>query len=227
METNTSYSILFIGNSYVFWHNLPHLLQKVALSQQIIIKVDSVTSGAANLLEFCDEQNELGKQVTQKLKDNYYDFVIVQEQSLRPIIDHERFMKGLLLLKRKIEATHSKIILYQTWARHPQSIDLITYHITYQDMVNKLNIIFKKIQEQYQIPVSFVGNAFAIMTKFYPNINLYDNDGSHPSLLGHYLAAIIHFCFIFQKQPLNLQTLNIEHEEKFKQIANIVLNRCL
>ena len=220
----TTYSILFIGNSYVFWHDLPYLFQKVALSYKKIVKVDLVTKGAATLLDFSDKQNELCKQVNKKLEENYYDYVIIQEQSLRPLINYELFIEGLLKLKRKIDSVNSKMILYQTWARHPQSKDLLIYHINYQEMVDKLNDIFNKIQTQYQILVSFVGNAFATMTKLYPNIELYDSDGSHPSLTGHYLAAIIHYCFIFQKEPLKMQSLNIENEEELKQIASIIIN---
>ncbi len=37
----------------------------------------------------------------------------------------------------------------------------------------------------------------------YPNMSLYDNDGSHPSSLGSFAAALTFYTMIFQKDPYN------------------------
>ena len=63
-----------------------------------------------------------------------------------------------------------------------------------------------------------VGIAFENAYKQYPEIQLHKSfDGSHPSLLGTYLAACVVFSSITHETPLNIQYNyfnNISNEDK-------------
>ena len=79
-------SILFIGNSYTFYNKMPtEIFAKIAEAEGYTLDIDSVTKGGYTLEKFADPTDEYGAKVESALSgDKKYDFVILQEQSLRP-----------------------------------------------------------------------------------------------------------------------------------------------
>ena len=57
------------------------------------------------------------------------------------------------------------------------------------------------MSDLYESEVTPVGSVWKHLRENYPTINLYQSDGSHPSLAGSYVAACSFYTSIFRKDP--------------------------
>ena len=62
-----------------------------------------------------DSLDPYGKKVYEYLSKNKYDVVILQEQSVRPIIDKEKFHEAVRKLYKLIIKNEATPLLYETW----------------------------------------------------------------------------------------------------------------
>ena len=228
-EDMNGYSVLFIGNSYTFWCNLPALFQSAAESAGIQVDVDSVTHGGYSLMQFADENDTTvddqgegnGSVVAQKLRDNRYDIVFLQDYSTQTISSQRNFWAGVYRLNEKVKTNGAKSILYATWSRKEGSADLGKY--TVEGMTKTIAANYNAMGEVLNVPVSPVGVAFYKSMTKYPEIDLYYKDLSHPSICGHYLAALCHFAAVYGRSPeaVTFRPANIAEDTaaKLKEIA--------
>ena len=170
---------------------------------------------------YADDYDDYGKIVDYKLNNNNYDYVIIQEQSLRPAINPELYYESVRKLKKKIDNAKATTIIFQTWARKKESKDLIKYNLTYDSMKEKLFTSFKTIAKELDIQISPVGEVFDHIYTNY-NLELYDEDCTHPSLLGSYVSALTHFSIISKKIPNNTKYLYENNLEYTKIIENSI-----
>ena len=95
-------NILFIGNSYTYYNDMPKMLESLARAAGFYAEVASVTKGGYTLARLASDDNENGRRVTAALSgDMKYDRVILQEQSVLPAAEPERFAEGLRAITEK------------------------------------------------------------------------------------------------------------------------------
>ena len=70
---------------------------------------------------------------------------------------------------------------------------------TFDKMNARLRDAYMRIADSAQAAVSPVGVAWKYVRDNYPVINLYQQDGSHPSLTGSYLAACVFYSSLYHK----------------------------
>ena len=73
---------------------------------------------------------------------------------------------------------------------------------------NQIKIIeeaYTKVGQENQVLVIPVGIAFDLAYKEKPHIKLHKSDGTHPNLLGTYLAACTVFASIYDKSPIGIE----------------------
>jgi hypothetical protein len=96
----------------------------------------------------------------------------------------------------------SQVVFYMTWGRQvgdPQWDSINTF----EKMNERLRAAYLRIADSASAAVSPVGVAWKYVRDHFPNINLYQQDGSHPSLEGTYLAACVFYSSFFQKSCTN------------------------
>ncbi len=192
LDPSKEYNILFIGNSYTYFNEMPALFQRV-LQQNGYgkVHVNSVTNGGWTLLQHASSTDTYGKKVETELAKGIYDYVILQEQSTRPVIDTPLFYDGARAIVEKVRAAGAEPIFYQTWGRKEGNSTLREYDLTNESMTHKLAAAYTAIGEELSVPVAPVGYAFFdVHTAKGDTINLYDPDLTHPSKNGSYLAAL-------------------------------------
>ena len=199
LSKDKTYEILFIGNSYTFYNStVPAEFKKIAASAGYTVNVDSVTKGAHTLLKFSDEQDEMGKQVHEKLSTKKYDFVFIQEQSHTPVSNPENFYKGARALVQKVRDSGAVPVFYCTWGRQAGNADIAKFNLVDNEtMTWNLAAAYRKMGKELNVTVAYAGLAFY---ELYTNtdINLYHTDGSHPSPTGTFVAALTLFSTLFQ-----------------------------
>lgn len=198
-----SISVLFIGNSYTYVNDLPGTLGALATSLGKEITIDSKTNGGYTF------QNHTTDPVTySKIHSKPWDVVVIQGQSQEPSfpdaqVDSET-LPYAVQLSDSIWANNacSNVMYYMTWGREngdPQWSEINTF----EKMNTRLyNAYMRMADSSDRAMVSPVGRAWGYVRENHPTINLYNGDGSHPSLEGTYLAACTFYAALFQESPV-------------------------
>ena len=124
MEKRT-YRILFIGNSHTYFNDMPRsLFEPIARSAGYDVEIDSVVKGGWTLDRHLDINSATGEDIERALTGAPYDYVVLQEQSLLPMTERERFHSSVRKFVSRIRGTGATPILYATWARKTGSVKL-------------------------------------------------------------------------------------------------------
>ena len=77
----SQYKILFIGNSYTYYNDMPSIFAEVSASMGYEVEVCSVTKGGEKLLGHADEGGETYPRIASALEQDRFNFAVLQEQS--------------------------------------------------------------------------------------------------------------------------------------------------
>jgi hypothetical protein len=198
--TRKHIDVLFIGNSYTFFNEMPSVLEQLSASANNAthVRCSMIAPGGATL-----EMHWNDPKIRQTLKGRKWNFVVLQEQSMRPIENPERFGLYGGLLADEIKSTGAKALLYMTWSRKsaPKQQDTITK-------------AYRTVGLENGCIVVPVGEAWRAVREENPEIELFANDGSHPTPAGSYLAACVFYAAITGKTPLGLpRTVDVKPED--------------
>ena len=191
--------VLFIGNSYTYYHSMPRMVEELAQAAGQEIEIRAFTRGGSTLLEM-----ELHPELRGYLNERW-DYVVLQEHSTLGfsswngelgVNDPSYFLQGARLLAQR--AKSAKLILFLTWARK--------YHPEFQP---HLDHAYAQASRELNATVAPVGRAWAGVRAAQSNLELYDPDGTHPSVNGSYLTACVIMRTIFNHPctglPLSLR----------------------
>ena len=203
---NQPLHVLFIGNSYTHTHQMPAIVQKLAESTGARFTFDMRAPGGWSL-----EQHYGDKETRAKIREGGWDYIVLQDQSQRaamPILRVRRqFFRYVRRLNRFIWwrlSPKPSIMLYMTWGRKDGDADNRTYYPpvgTFEGMTALLKERYEKMAEEINAQMAPVGVAWAFTRQHYPEIELYQEDGHHPSAAGSYLAACCFYTVFFDKDP--------------------------
>ena len=185
-------NVLFVGNSYTYYNQMPEgAFTEVAEAAGYKVMVTSVTRGGFRLSQFADPDNEEGKRLRQITSGVHYDYAVLQEQSINPIVNEAEFFKGVSDIMNLICA--DTFVLYATWGRNDGSQTLSELGLTREEMTNKLSVAYHTAGKMFGARVAEVGKAFWEYSKSHNKDELYSPDQTHPSALGSAIAARVIF----------------------------------
>lgn len=190
---------LFIGNSYMGVNNLPSMVSDLSTSLGDVLLIDSNTPGGQTF------QNHAANPINyQKMAEQPWDYIILQGQSQEPSFPfaqvNSQSLPYAVQLADSAKAIQpcSQVNFFMTWGRQngdPQWDSINTF----DKMNGRLRDAYLRIADSANAAVSPVGVAWKYVRDNHPNINLYQQDGSHPSLEGSYLAACVFYTSLFHK----------------------------
>ena len=179
--------ILFIGNSYTYFNDMPKILERICRENGIELTTDSVVKGGYTLAHFLSLDNEYGVRAHALLSSEKYDFVVLQEQSLRPAYSRETFIKCVGELLPLIGANGATPLLYETWGRANGAQALKERNDTHDGMHAKIKEGYEQAGEKYGVKVVHAGDR--LHEAYLRGEAVYNEDGSHPSPLGSEIVA--------------------------------------
>lgn len=182
-------NVLFIGNSYTYYNDMPEAYFKRLLSDAgYDASVTAITKGGAYLSQYADPEHEQGIRLRDTVDGQHYDVCVIQEQSINPIKDEQSFLGGVRDVAALVDAEH--FVLYSTWGRNEGSPKLWELGLTREEMTERLSDAYNKAGKLYGMTVAEVGRAFLA---YESRDALYSEDMSHPSPIGSELAARVIF----------------------------------
>ena len=199
------YSILFIGNSMTYYHDMPTaIFEKMAASAGFDVTVRSVTAGGRFLWEHLsldDEPARAAKAALAADKAGVYDFVVLQEGMPDLYTRTENFYEAVRILTGKIRDLGAKPALYARMGNERGNPELDDPACTYEHVYQTIVKAHETISQELDIPVAWAVRAAYEMTEEPLPFDLYDPDRSHPSYAGSYVAALCVFTALFGTDP--------------------------
>jgi hypothetical protein len=220
--------VLFIGNSYTGVNNLPAMVAGLAdAAGGRRIQTDRHLAGGSTL-----ERHVHEKIAIDKIHEEKSDVVVLQEQSLRPVLDREAMHKYARLLDAEIKQQGAKTVFYLTWARQhipdmqegadpatsagyaramhqfekaAKTADFDTW-CQQQDagLQGGLNGAYFDIAHELGAKVAPVGIAWKKALEADPSFLLHRPDKSHPNPKGTYLTACVFYATLLDANPVGL-----------------------
>ena len=206
--------VLFIGNSYTFYHDMPKMFENIARENGKEVNAFSVTCGGHKLYQYVNDNDEYTRKIEELIKTHVFDICFLQEQSLLPVTNYELFLQGLTGLTNKLSPFVGKFVLYETWGRKSGCPDLNNLETTNKDMTFNLAKAYNNASQVVGAQVSHVGLNFYDVYSKNLQTELYCEDMSHPSYLGSCLAALTHYYTVFGSYPENTLSISLEDSEK-------------
>ena len=199
------YSILFIGNSMTYYHDMPTaIFEKMAASAGFDVTVRSVTAGGRFLWEHLsldDEPARAAKAALAADKAGVYDFVVLQEGMPDLYTRTENFYEAVRILTGKIRDLGAKPALYARMGNKRGNPELDDPACTYEHVYQTIVKAHETISQELDIPVAWAVRAAYEMNEEPLPFDLYDPDRSHPSYAGSYVAALCVFAALFGADP--------------------------
>jgi len=186
-EMKKIFNVIFIGNSYTYYNDLPSLFAAVCAERGISVQTELIAAGGYTLAHFVSESNEYGIKLREKLAKTAYDYAVIQEQSVRPAESPKTFYNSLGELLELIRANGATPVLYETWGRADGSDTLLSRGWTHEDMQEKLYAAYKHAAEEYGTLLALAGERFH--EAYRKGEEVFAPDGSHPSPVGSRIAA--------------------------------------
>lgn len=197
-------SALFIGNSYTYYNNLPAIVSAMARSTGDSLRYDSSAPGG-----YTFQGHSTYAPTLTKIAQGNWDFVVLQEQSQRPSFPQAQVESSVFPYARQLDSLvnlHNpcaETVFYTTWGRENGDADNCPFFAplcTYEGMDSLLQLRYGQMADDNQAveaPVAAVWRQLRGTT----SIDLYDTDGSHPSLAGSYAAGATFYTVFFRKDP--------------------------
>lgn len=194
-------NVLFLGNSYTGTNGLPQMTKDAALSAGDTLTFDSRTPGGYRLEDHYSDPLSLSKIAT-----GGWDYMVLQGQSREPILGTSKFKQGGRQLKAeyKLHDTCGVALLYMTWGREngdPTFCPTYPEMCTYVSMDSTLRVKYEELAQDIGAEISPVSAVWRYLRQNHAGIQLYQTDGSHPSMAGTYAAACCLYTAIFKKDP--------------------------
>jgi len=221
--------VLFIGNSYIYTNDLPTLISSMAASTGDKISTESNTPGGCKFQQHCTNQSMT------MIRNGGWDVVVLQEQSQSPAFPIGQVQREVFpFAKILVDSIYAysdcpEPMFFMTWGyKNGDQLNCGNYAplCTYEGMDSLLRERYLYMGQANHASVCPVGRVWHYIRDNYKSIELYSNDGSHPSMAGSYAAACAFYTMIFEKDPTLISyhsSLDTATERIIRNVAKLVV----
>lgn len=204
---------LFLGNSYTYANDLPRLVRSLSEAGGCSLATDQHTPGGVDL-----HVHVLSSTTRDFINSREWDVVVLQNQSQKPAHRPDdvkaRSLPDAVALASAVRSVNpeARIVYYVTWGRRDGDAVNCSYYskvCTFAGHTDALVEGYSMYAEATEGELALVGPAWkAVMLD--PEApsgaqDLWAEDGSHPSLVGSYLAACVFYRQFYGRSPVGLE----------------------
>lgn len=222
--------VLFLGNSYTYYHRMPELFNQLAHRNKKSVSVKSVASGGRRL-----QDHSRNSRVKKMIEEQHFDWLVMQEQSITPFVHVDQMKAAIRTINGWAHQQKTRSLLFLFWARRYAKnmgirLNGVPYYQrfgSFADAQNELVHTHKKIANELKVGISPVGVVWQHLHKLVPRLRLWQADGSHPSKAGAYITAMVFYASIFDELPIrHLHSCPLKPSEQ-QIIASIIRTHVL
>lgn len=185
--------ILFLGNSCIFYYDLPNTFARLAQHAGYYVEVNTVARSSAKIEMFVDSEDYLYHLARAEMVKGY-DTVIFQ--GLSTDIDtperQQSVRKASAALAADIRAAGARPYMYN----RPSRLLRNGQNVVRTDSKG-YDALYGGISEELDMECAYVNRAFTLAWQEDENVNLWYRDDAHSSACGCYLAACVLFASYF------------------------------
>ena len=207
-EKNTE-NILFIGNSFTFYWNLPLVVESMANERNYKFDITQSTATASSLKDHWFENNQIKSKTL--ISNSAFNRVVLQDHSKNPLQNYEESKEYFMKFIDHIKLNNGIPYIYTTWMY--EGITNNQY-----DVLDPMNHTLKPLAEKTGAILVPIDKVFRIFQQRYPTIPIFTMDSKHPSPAGIYLAACVFFRIFTGDSPLGLSKRYAREDESGKKI---------
>jgi hypothetical protein len=194
--------VLFIGNSYTQSNNLPNMVRQLALSMGDTLVTQMVAPGG-----FTFEGHSTNSATLTAIDQGNWHHVVLQEQSQLPAFSPGQVAQQVLpyaaeLVDRiRTSSPCAEPVFLMTWGREngdQQNCAVYPPVCTYEGMQQRLWESYVLMAGQNAAHCAPAGSTWRSYREAHPVAALY-TDGSHPNVLGSYIAATTLYATLFRR----------------------------
>lgn len=194
--------VLFIGNSYTYSNDLPGMFTQLAASMGETVQTQMVAPGG-----YTYEGHTTYAQTQAALTQGDWDFVVLQEQSQLPAFPPEQVAQDVypfaaqLAQQARTASPCVEVVYLMTWGRENGDAGNCAFYpplCTYEGMQQRLYESYVEMAAANNGWCAPAGEVWRTHRAAYPSTGLY-TDGSHPNVLGSYIAASTLASTIFRR----------------------------
>ena len=182
--------VLFIGNSHVYMHFMPLMLEELAKAsgRGVTLAAEQCTGEGVSL-----KWHWNNPATRDMLTSASWDFVVLQDRAGGPLEERKSFETHARLLNQEIISQGAQTVLYMTWALKSEPENQPELAEAYGHMANELGT-----------KLAPVGLAWQKAQQSNPDLDLFHPDGRHANPIGAYLTACIFYAVLLGKSPEGL-----------------------
>lgn len=190
--------VLCIGNSFTYYCGTPAMLKEIAWSEGHFIDISASLKGGWTMAKHLSLET-----TDDMIAEGGWDYMFLQDQSLVPA-KVGRDPKGMAQQVREMEAVAVKVrtlspeckaVVENTWAYWKYDFGSFKDLDDFDKNGKKGAKILAKAVGNAE--VSPIGQAFRIVRAERPDINLYNKDKHHQSVLGSYLKSCVNYLVLY------------------------------
>jgi len=209
-------NILFIGNSFTFYWNLPLVVEAMANERNYNFDITQSTASGSSLKDHWFENDELKSKTL--IATGRYDRVVLQDYSLNPLqnlVESRMYFTDFI---EWVKANNGAPYIYATWMY--KGISNNNY-----DVVDPIQDALQPVADKTGAVMVPIDQAFRTIQKRHPNIPIFMSDNKHPSPVGTYLAACVYFRIFTGESPLGLSRRYERKDENGKKIFLVMVEK--
>jgi hypothetical protein len=193
--------VLFIGNSYTYWNDLPMVVRALADSAGATgMEVEAVTAPGASLEDLWNEGT-----ARERIGQGGWNVVVLQQGPSSQREGRRLLRSYAVRFAEEIRRQGGIPALFMVWPARERSAD------------------FNATRDSYTAAAAEVDGALFPAAEAWraawrrdPSLTLYSNDDLHPSRLGSYLAALVMVSELLDRSPVGLPgRISVDGESRY------------
>lgn len=197
--------VLFVGNSFTYFFNLPQVVAAMAKSQGVEIITRQSTVGGSTLEQHWKE--ERGTRTRKLLDSLKWDYVVLNNHSLITVNGPDEFIDYSTRFVELIRSKGAEPIIMQTWGYKSNPL-----------LIRPIMNGYAQLGKATQADVVPAGELFMEARKWRPDLELFQDD-KHPSSNGTYLLGLTFFKYFTglptSEIPTRLTTIDKDGEKLY------------
>lgn len=181
--------VLFIGNSYTRFNDLPRMVQNLSRSVEggPVLRTSRETHGGFDL-----RRHWRRRRTRRRIATGGWDAVVLQDHSLQPIRHPDRMEEYARRFAERASEAGARLVLFETWTRRPGSRAYRRYELgDPEQMAEDVDRVYGRLGRELHASVAPVGRAWERARDELPDTVLHRPDGTHPLPAGSYLSACV------------------------------------
>ncbi len=200
--------VLWIGNSYTANRRIPGTVDAMTVESDLPARTESemsVSGGKDWRWHFDDPQSR----AVPLLTTGDYDYVVLQNQSSGATHERDEMIDYGHRFAALGKENGTQVVVYCTWPRRHDKVFTGSVESDWE----AIRTAHEEVAAAEGTVMAPVGHAWVAALAARPDVALYAEDGSHPSVAGGYLTACVFYAVFTGRSPVGLATRGSWHEE--------------